>query len=46
MEFSPFCSARCKDLDLAQWFGDGYAVSGRHASPEEIVGEMVGEERD
>lgn len=22
-EFTPFCSQRCKDRDLAQWFGDG-----------------------
>ncbi|MEL6878505.1 MAG: DNA gyrase inhibitor YacG [Pseudomonadota bacterium] len=36
-EFTPFCSQRCKDRDLAQWFGDGYAVPGRPASPEEIA---------
>ena len=36
-DFSPFCSQRCKDRDLAQWFGDGYAVPGRPASPEEIA---------
>ncbi|MEM9501361.1 MAG: DNA gyrase inhibitor YacG [Pseudomonadota bacterium] len=35
--FSPFCSQRCKDRDLAKWFGDGYAVPGRRASPEEIA---------
>nr|WP_298926475.1 DNA gyrase inhibitor YacG [uncultured Erythrobacter sp.] len=36
-EFTPFCSKRCKDRDLARWFGDGYAVPGRPASPEEIA---------
>jgi len=36
-EFAPFCSQRCKDRDLAQWFGDGYAVPGRPASPEELA---------
>ncbi|MEM6826720.1 MAG: DNA gyrase inhibitor YacG [Pseudomonadota bacterium] len=36
-EFAPFCSQRCKDRDLARWFGDGYAVPGRPASPEEIA---------
>ncbi|MFL0357139.1 DNA gyrase inhibitor YacG [Erythrobacter sp. GH1-10] len=36
-EFAPFCSSRCKDRDLAQWFGDGYAVPGRPANPEEIA---------
>ena len=36
-EFAPFCSQRCKDRDLAQWFGDGYAVPGDPASPEDIA---------
>ncbi|NVE94576.1 DNA gyrase inhibitor YacG [Altererythrobacter lutimaris] len=44
--FAPFCSSRCKDRDLARWFGDGYAVPGRPASPEEIAGEIVREEHD
>jgi hypothetical protein len=38
-EFTPFCSQRCKDRDLAQWFGDGYAVPGRSASADEIASE-------
>ncbi len=25
-EFRPFCSARCRDVDLAHWFGEAYAV--------------------
>lgn len=33
---TPFCSQRCRDRDLARWFGDGYAVAGRAALPEEI----------
>lgn len=37
--FVPFCSARCRDLDLAQWFNDGYSVPGRPVPPEEIVRE-------
>ncbi|ALE15827.1 hypothetical protein AMC99_00517 [Altererythrobacter epoxidivorans] len=45
-EFTPFCSSRCRDRDLAQWFGDGYAVPGRPASPDEIAGEIVREDRD
>lgn len=40
-DHAPFCSSRCRDRDLARWFGDGYAVPGRPASPEEIVGEIV-----
>ncbi|NVD45637.1 DNA gyrase inhibitor YacG [Qipengyuania atrilutea] len=38
-EFSPFCSSRCRDRDLNRWFGDGYSVPGRPASPEEMTGE-------
>ena len=45
-EFAPFCSNRCKDRDLARWFGDGYAVPGRQASEEEIASQIVREERD
>ena len=45
-EFTPFCSSRCKDRDLAKWFGDGYALPGRPAAPEEIAGEIIREERD
>ena len=25
-EFRPFCSARCRDLDLSRWFNQSYAV--------------------
>ncbi len=25
-QFRPFCSARCRDVDLAHWFGEAYAV--------------------
>jgi endogenous inhibitor of DNA gyrase (YacG/DUF329 family) len=24
--YRPFCSARCRDVDLARWFGETYAV--------------------
>ena len=27
-DFDPFCSKRCKDRDLLQWLGDGYALPG------------------
>ena len=36
-EHTPFCSARSRDRDLSQWFGDGYSVPGRPALPEEIA---------
>ncbi|MCP5385136.1 MAG: DNA gyrase inhibitor YacG [Sphingomonadaceae bacterium] len=34
---APFCSNRCRDRDLSQWFNDGYTVPGRPASPEELT---------
>ena len=43
---APFCSIRCRDRDLAQWFGDGYAVPGRPALPEEIAAEVVKPQED
>jgi endogenous inhibitor of DNA gyrase (YacG/DUF329 family) len=45
-EFAPFCSNRCKDRDLARWFGDGYAVPGRPASEEEIARQIISEDHD
>jgi hypothetical protein len=24
--YRPFCSARCRDIDLGRWFGERYAV--------------------
>jgi uncharacterized protein len=27
-EFTPFCSAGCKDRDLLQWLGEGYRLPG------------------
>lgn len=35
-EFRPFCSSRCRDRDLNRWFGEGYVVPGRAATPEEL----------
>lgn len=26
LEFRPFCSAHCRDQDLANWIGDRYAI--------------------
>jgi endogenous inhibitor of DNA gyrase (YacG/DUF329 family) len=25
-EYTPFCSKRCADLDLARWLGGGYRI--------------------
>jgi endogenous inhibitor of DNA gyrase (YacG/DUF329 family) len=32
-EFTPFCSARCRDRDLLKWLDDGYALPGPAADP-------------
>lgn len=36
-QFTPFCSARCRDRDLANWFTDGYAVPGPPAAPSDLT---------
>jgi endogenous inhibitor of DNA gyrase (YacG/DUF329 family) len=35
-EHAPFCSLRCRDRDLLQWLGEGYAVPGRPAPPQNV----------
>jgi uncharacterized protein len=35
-EHTPFCSTRCRDRDLVKWFGDGYALPGASAEPEDL----------
>jgi len=37
-EFAPFCSARCRDRDLARWFNDDYALPGPPVAPEDLPG--------
>lgn len=27
-QYTPFCSARCRDRDLMRWLEDGYALPG------------------
>ena len=38
-DFAPFCSSRCRDRDLANWFTDGYALPGPPANPDDIARE-------
>ncbi|CAN1722808.1 DNA gyrase inhibitor YacG [Hyphomicrobium sp. 1Nfss2.1] len=35
MAYRPFCSKRCRDVDLARWLGDGYAIAGGAADADE-----------
>ena len=37
--YTPFCSSRCRDIDLGRWFSEGYAVPGPPADPEDFVKE-------
>ena len=34
-EMRPFCSKRCKDVDLARWLGGGYAIAGGNGDADE-----------
>jgi len=34
-EFYPFCSKRCKDVDLNRWLSGAYVVPGRLAADED-----------
>ena len=45
-EHAPFCSSRCKDRDLLKWLGDGYAIPGPPADPEEVLGRVDSGEGD
>jgi uncharacterized protein len=38
-QFAPFCSARCRDRDLGNWFTDNYSVPGPPAPPDDAVRE-------
>jgi endogenous inhibitor of DNA gyrase (YacG/DUF329 family) len=34
----PFCSARCRQIDLGRWLSGDYAIPGEPADPEEEPG--------
>lgn len=36
-KFAPFCSARCRDRDLARWFNEDYAVPGEAVSEDDLA---------
>ncbi|MBI5505501.1 MAG: DNA gyrase inhibitor YacG [Deltaproteobacteria bacterium] len=39
--YAPFCSQRCKLLDLAKWLDGDYSVPGEPAGEEEIAAELL-----
>ena len=36
-EHRPFCSARCRQVDLGRWLKGDYAIPGEAADPEDIA---------
>ena len=38
-KFRPFCSKRCRQVDLSRWMNEVYAVPALDADPEEDGGE-------
>ena len=36
-EHRPFCSARCRRVDLNRWLSNGYAIPGEAADPPEAA---------
>ena len=35
MAYRPFCSARCRDVDLSRWLKGGYAIPGGQTEADE-----------
>lgn len=35
IETRPFCSRRCRDVDLGRWLSGGYAIAGGNADADE-----------
>jgi endogenous inhibitor of DNA gyrase (YacG/DUF329 family) len=33
-KYRPFCSARCKQVDLGKWFNEAYVIPGEPALPD------------
>ena len=36
-EFQPFCSKRCREVDLGRWLGGDYRIPGPPADEEDIA---------
>jgi endogenous inhibitor of DNA gyrase (YacG/DUF329 family) len=42
--YEPFCSRRCKLVDLGKWLDGSYSIPAEPASPEDIIREQEGGE--
>lgn len=40
-EFRPFCSARCREVDLGKWFAGSYAIPSETPPTEEELDQIV-----
>jgi uncharacterized protein len=45
-QFRPFCSDRCKLLDLGDWISGGYKIPGNSAVDEDNIDSMKEEDPD
>jgi uncharacterized protein len=39
LDFQPFCSKRCADIDLGRWLKEGYSIRGGEPPPEDGGGD-------
>lgn len=40
--FRPFCSERCKLIDLGEWASEGHRIAGKPAADELMSGDIEG----
>lgn len=51
-EFAPFCSQRCKDVDLGRWFSGSYVAAGKDGDAflseegEALLSALLGDDED
>lgn len=44
--YRPFCSERCKMIDLGRWLDGDYAIAGEPASDEELAADLQQEDSE
>ncbi|AKU91222.1 DNA gyrase inhibitor YacG [Vulgatibacter incomptus] len=44
--YAPFCSRRCRMVDLGRWFGESYRVPGRPEESEDEIPSDRGRDED
>jgi hypothetical protein len=44
--YRPFCSARCRTIDLGSWADESYRIPGEQAAPEDTTMEAVNSDVD